>query len=116
MRKLLTRFLFTLFGIVMIVGLVLGSIPGPPDAPNSPYWLSRAILATQCASVGLLISVAVAVHPFVVIELRSRVLRHELREVTLEERVFWFIVGLFVMLLGLLFILNSLIMCPALRC
>jgi len=116
MRKFLARFLFTLFGIVMVVGLVLGSIPGPPDAPNGPYWLSRAILAAQCASVGLLISVAVAVDPLIVIELRSRVQRHDSREVTLRERIFWFVLGFLMMLLGILFVLNSLIMCPALRC
>ncbi len=116
MRKLLTRFLFTLFGIVMVMGMVLRYIPGPPDAPNGPRWLSALILETQCSFVGLLLAVAVAVDPFFVIELRSQARRRDLREVTFRKRAFWFVLGFLVMLLGILLVLNSLRMCPALRC
>jgi hypothetical protein len=116
LRKLVTCSVFSFLGIAFIVGQVLRIIPGSPDAPHGPYWLGTMILQALCASIGLLLAVATAVDPSFVLELRPLWKKDQFSEVSLVERVAWFVVGALLILIGVLFILNSLRLCPALRC
>ena len=116
LRKLVTCGVFSFLGIAFIVGQVLRIIPGPPDAPHGSYWLGTMVLDALCAAIGLLLAVATAVDPSFVLELRPLWKKNQFAQVSRVERVTWFAVGAFLILIGVLFILNSLRLCPALRC